>query len=230
MAGAITYYLTSFAFVSFSIALFFAPFLFSFWYRSRKAMAGKQVHFNYFMEKFFLSMESNIMVLLWAAGEAIVWFVIPEFLLVLMIFMKIKRKRELVKYDVAGTVAGTLIALGLHLPSDVLLKMPYVYQGMITQVGHWFDANGILGILYQPFSGVPFKIFNALALDYGFFIPLYIILAISARVLRYIVAYQVMNAIYPFVHKFVRRHYAILFAVAIAVFTMLLMQISKVYN
>lgn len=230
MANAINYYLTSFAFVSLCIALFFAPFISSFWYRSRKAMAGKQVHFNYFMEKFFLSMESNVMVLLWAAGEAIAWFVIPEFLLVLLIFMKIKRKRELVKYDVAGTVLGTLIALIMHLPNEVLLKMPYVYQGMITQVGTWFDANGVLGILYQPFSGVPFKIFNALALDYGFFIPLYIVLAVSARILRYIVTYEVMKAIYPFIHKFVRRHYAILFAVAIAVFTMLLMQISKAYN
>lgn len=181
------------------------------------------------MEKFFHSKESNALILTWAAAEAIIWFVIPEFLLILIMFMKVRRKIQLVTYDIIGTVIGTTIALLLHLPEKTLLLVPYVYQGMIAHVHQWFDEYGIWGIFFQPFSGVPYKVFNSLALDYGFFIPAFIVLAVIARMLRYLVVYEVTKALYPFLHRFVRKHYAILFILATAVFTILLMKISNTY-
>lgn len=181
------------------------------------------------MEKFFHSSESNALIATWAAAEAIIWFVIPEFLLVLIMFMKVRRKIELVKYDILGTVIGTVIALLFHLPEKALLSLPYIYQGMITHVHQWFGEYGIFGIFFQPFSGVPYKVFNALALDYGFFIPFFIILAVVARMIRYLIIYEITKALYPFVHRFVRKHYAILFIVAMAIFTILLMKISNTY-
>lgn len=70
---------------------------------------------------------------------------------------------------------------------------------------------------------------SALALDFDFFIPLLIILAVVARMIRYLIVYEVTKALYPFLHKFVRKHYAVLFVAAIAVFTILLMQVSNKY-
>ncbi len=201
-----------------------------FWYRRRDEIAGKRPHFNYFMEKFFHSTESNALIATWAVAEAIIWFVIPEFLLILIMFMKVRRKIQLVKYDILGTVVGTIIAFMLHLPEKVLLSLSYIYQAMLTHVHQWFSEYGILGIFFQPFSGVPYKVFNALAPDYGFFIPLFIILTVIARMIRYLIVYEITKALYPFVHRFVRKHYAILLVVAVTVFTMLLMKISSTYS
>ncbi len=229
MVDVATSFLFNFVLISISIFLFFLPFVSVFWYRNRQEIADKTPHFNYFMEKFFQSRESNAMVLIWAASEAIVWFVIPEFLLILIVFMKVHRKIQLVSYDIAGTVIGTCIALFLHMPQETLLKIPYIYEGMITKVDGWYTDYGILGLFFQPFSGVPYKVFTALAMDFHFSIILFIILAVIARMLRYVIIYELTKALYPYVHRFVRKHYAILFAAAIAIFTLLLMKVSHAY-
>lgn len=229
MVGIVASFVINFSIVFVSIFLFFLPFVTVFWYRRRDEIAGKRPHFNYFMEKFFHSRESNALIAMWAAAEAVIWFVIPEFLLILIMFMKVRRKIELVKYDILGTVIGTIVAITLHLPEKTLLSVPYIYQGMITHVHQWFSAYGIWGIFFQSFSGVPYKVFNALALDYRFFIPFFIILAVLARMIRYLIIYEMTKALYPFVHRFVRKHYAILFIVATVIFTVLLMKVSNTY-
>jgi hypothetical protein len=223
-------FVINFCVVFVSIFLFFLPFVATFWYKNRVEIADKRPHFNYFMEKFFHSKESNALIASWAATEAIVWFVIPEFLLILIMFMKVRRKMQLVTYDIIGTIIGTIIALLLHLPEKALLSVPYIYQGMINHVHQWFGEHGIWGIFFQPFSGVPYKVFNALAVDYGFFIPFFIILAVATRMIRYLIIYEVTKALYPFVHRFVRKHYAILFVVAMAIFTILLTRVSNIYE
>jgi hypothetical protein len=216
--------------VTVSISAFFAPFVFIFWLRNRKQIKEVKPHFNQFAEKFFMSKESNWLIIAWAAAEALIWFILPEFLLFLMIFMKVRHKFDLLKYDIIGTVIGTIIAIFWHAPASFLTQLPFVYPKMIEQVTAWFTDRGILGIFYQPFSGVPFKVFNHLALDFNFFIPLFILLAVVARMTRYFIAYEVTKAVYPLVHKFVRKHYAILFGVALVVFTMLLMRVSQIYG
>ncbi len=230
MVDLIVSFVINFCIVFVAITLFFLPFVGVFWYRRREEIAGNNPHFNYFMEKFFHSKESNALITTWAAAEAIVWFVIPEFLLILIMFMKVRRKVQLVTYDILGTVIGTTVALLMHLPQKTLLSVPYVYQGMIDHVQGWFSEYGIFGIFFQPFSGVPYKVFNALALDYHFFIPFFIILAVAARMIRYLIVYEVTKALYPFLHRFVRKHYAILFIAAMVIFTMLLMKISTTYT
>jgi hypothetical protein len=210
--------------------LFSAPFIGVFWWRHREAIARSKPHFNYFMEKFFLARESNWLVACWAAAEAVIWFVIPEFLLILLVFMKVRRKRELVIYDVAGTVVGTMIAIGLRFSNDTLVSLPYVTLTMIEKVNDWFSAWGVWGVFFQPFSGVPYKVFNAVASDYMLFIPAYIFLAVVARMIRYLMIYGVGVALYPLVHRYVRRHYAILLIVATAIFAALLMEVVSNYS
>lgn len=193
-------------------------------------MKGKNPHFNYFMEKFFLSPESDALVFFWAATEAIAWFIIPEFLLFLVIFMRVNRKFDLLKYDLLGTVVGSLIALYWRMPDSVFLRLPFVRPKMIDQVHVWYDKNGIWGLLHQPFSGVPYKIFTHEASLYHFFIPAFILVAVAARMVRYLVAYYVTKAGYPLLHRFVRKHYAWLFVVAILIFTMLLLRVVQIYS
>lgn len=223
-------FLVNFLIIFTSIVLFFAPFVFVFWYRNRVQIKEAGPHFNYFMERFFVSREFNAMVFLWAMLEALVWFVIPEFLLMLVIFMKVKKKFDLVLYDILGTIAGIVVGLLIIIDDAVFLKIPYMYQSMLDQVVVWYDQLGVLGLAYQPFSGVPFKAFLHEAQSYDFFWPAFILVAIIARMLRYLIIYQVTKFLYPAFHKFVRKHYAILFVAACFIFTALLMRVVDLYR
>lgn len=229
MAGIIEY-LVNFVFIFCSMVLFFLPFVAVFWYRHRKNIREVKPHFNQFMEHFFAGSEAKWLVFCWAAAEAFIWFIIPEFLLILIIFMRVKRKFELVIYDFLGTIAGTCVALWWHASDSALVQFPYIRVGMIEQVRAWYEQHDILGLAYQPFSGVPYKIFTHVAPDFHFFIPLFILVAIIARMVRYIVIYEIAKALYPLVHPFVRKNYAILFVLAIALFTAMLLKVVRVYS
>lgn len=213
-----------------AIMLFFTPFVGIFFWRQRRAIIQAKPHFNFFMERFFKSPESNALVFCWAAAEALVWFVIPEFLLILIIFMKIKRKLDLVVYDIAGTIVGSLIALSLHLPTATFIHLPYIRPAMLDQVGQWYGQLGVWGLLHQPFSGVPYKVFLQGAADYHFFIPLFLLLAIAVRMVRYVVVYEATKALFPLLHRLVRKHYAWVFVLAVAIFTPLLLRVVAMYE
>lgn len=223
-------YLYNFIGLFVSMVLFFLPFVALFAWRNRENIRANKPHFNYFMERFFLSHEADALVFVWAAAEAVVWYIIPEFLLVLLIFMKVRRKFDLVKYDILGTIAGTLVAVWWHMPQKAFLALPYIRPRMVSQVHTWYSQHGIFGLLYQPFSGVPYKVFNHEAPSFHFFILWFLVLAIFARMVRYVVAYEATKALYPLVHPFVRRHYAILFVFAIALFTFLLLHVVALYS
>lgn len=223
-------YLANFAVLFMSMALFFAPFVLVFYVRNRSEIKAKRPHFNYFMEQFFGSRESDALVLTWAAAEAVIWYIIPEFLLILLIFMKVKRKFDLVKYDIIGTIIGTLVALWWRLPRNSFIHLPYIRPRMLAQVDTWYRQHGILGLAHQPFSGVPYKVFNHEAVNYHFFIPLFILIAIIARMVRYVVAYEVTKALYPALHPFVRKHYGWLFVIATGIFTFLLLHVVQMYS
>jgi 1-acyl-sn-glycerol-3-phosphate acyltransferase len=223
-------FLQNFALVFGSIVLFMLPFMAVFTFRNREQVLASRPRFNYFMERFFLSPESNALILAWAATEAMFWFIIPEFLLFLLIFMKIHRKFDLVKYDLIGTVIGTIAVFCWQLPHDLFARVPYIRPKMLESVHTWYDRQGVWGLVHQPFSGVPYKVFTHEAANYRFFIPLFIIVAVVARMVRYLVVYEATKALYPLLHKFVRRHYAILFVVACMVFTGLLVRVVRIYS
>jgi hypothetical protein len=182
------------------------------------------------MENFFSSQQLNWLVFFWAFSEALVWFVIPEFLLFLIIFMRVKHKIHLLWYDIAGTVAGSIIGLTIMLPHSLFLQIPFVYQKMIVTAHAWYDQLGIWALIHQPFSGVPYKVFLFESHAFSFNILLFILLAVALRVGRYALAYGLFLAGYPVLHRFVYRHYAILLGIACIIFSLMLMKVSFLYS
>ena len=212
-----------------SILLFCAPFLLYFFLKHRRQILKVKPGFNQFMERFFESPSLNWLVFSWALAEAVMWFVIPEFLLFLVVFMKIRHRANLLIYDILGTIVGTIIGLFVHVSRDAMLQIPYVYEGMFTKVHDWFDDMGVWGLINQPFSGVPYKVFLNMAPEFGLNVLLFLLLALVLRIGRYAIFYALFWLAYPALHKFVYKHYAILLIVAVIVFTLLLMKVSTVY-
>ncbi|HWB39444.1 MAG TPA: hypothetical protein VG604_04395 [Candidatus Saccharimonadales bacterium] len=219
----------NFIVVFMSIVLFMAPFYAVFRWRQRsdKQLSG---NLNLSVERFFGSRQANWLVLFWAAGEATFWFVIPEFLLLLMIFMRVHRKFQLVIWDIYGTVIGTAIAFWLHLSHASLLRLPYIYPGMIAHVEKWYHHLGIWGLAYQPYSGVPYKVFTFLAPEHHFFFVWFILFAVVVRITRYFISYALLNSLYPVLHRRVYRNYLPLFVGAVLFFSIMLLRISHLYS
>ncbi len=215
--------------VQICIILFILPF---YWLYKRKCVQDGEVkiNFNRHLEYFFTSKYANWLVFFWAMGEALIWFVIPEFLLILLIFMRIQRKKELLFYDIYGTAIGTLIAFAIQIPERLINKLPYVQPNMVLQVRHWFEAHGIFGLVYQPFSGVPYKVFTHLAPHYHYFFLTFLIFAVIVRISRYYVIYLFLSGIYPVLHKYVYRNYVRLFLIATFIFSVLLLKVYTSYG
>ena len=220
-------YLVKYVVITASIVAFMAPFLL--WYLWQTARERPRT-INLLLEEFFTSRQANWLVFSWAAAEAVVWFVIPEFLLLLVIFMRIRHKRHMLLYDVGGTAVGTIAAFIIRLPEHAVAQLPYIQDRMIAQTRVWYDQSGVLGLANQPFSGVPYKVFTHLAWEYQYNFVLFIVVAVVVRMLRYVVAYGLFISLYPKLHKVVERNYLPLAAAAIAIFSVLLLRTVNVYR
>jgi membrane protein YqaA with SNARE-associated domain len=212
--------LLNFLIITLSIILFVLPFML--WYSISRGVRPKRTEVSYYLENFFSSQQANWLIFSWAAGEAIVWFVIPEFLLLLIVFMRVRKKRQMLIYDIGGTLVGTAIALLMRLPESTIAKLPYIQEKMVSQTKIWYDEQGILGLVNQPFSGVPYKVFTHLGWQLQQSLLLFIVIAVIVRIFRYIIAYGLFISIYPRLHKLVRQNYIGLASVAIFIFSALL--------
>ncbi|MBI1857032.1 hypothetical protein HY003_01285 [Candidatus Saccharibacteria bacterium] len=211
------------------ILLFMLPFYLVYYLR-RNRDGEVKLNLSRHLENFFLSRQANYLIFFWAMGEALIWFVIPEFLLLLMVFMRIRRKRELLVYDLGGTMAGTIVAFFIHASPATIAGLPYVQPAMVEQTMAWYDKLGVWGLIYQPFSGVPYKVFTLTATAAGLSLVTFVVIAVLVRMSRYLVAFGLFVALYPGLHRLVSRNYVKLFLVAVFIFSLLLLRVSNIFG
>jgi len=220
----------NYLFIQASILLFLSPFLLVYFF-SYPELKFRHILFNKFAEDFLASKYANWLIFLWAAAEATVWFVIPEFLLLLIIFLKIKNKKKLLVYDFLGTILGTVIGLIIFFTFKIdLAKVPYVTEGMIRQVDFWYKNLGILALIHQPFSGIPYKVFLYSASKFSFFLPIFFTFAIVIRMTRYYILYFIFDGLYPFFHRFISKKYTYIFFLSCLIFSIMLLKIVLSYG
>ncbi|MCX6728990.1 MAG: hypothetical protein NTV39_04485 [Candidatus Saccharibacteria bacterium] len=211
-----------------SILVFVSPFYYLY---KRKSHGSIRTHgLNREIESFFNDKQTNYLVFFWAMSEALFWFIIPELLLLLVIFMRTRRRRELLYYDIAGTIAGTVLAFVINLPAHLIEKLPFVQPAMVQQCIAWFDKSGIFALFYQPFSGVPYKVFAYLGPNLHILIIVFIVAAVAVNVARYFVIYLLSNKLYSFFHKFVYHHYVAIFLVVVFIFSVSLLQVYHAFD
>ena len=99
---------------------------------------------------------------LWGLLEGFVWPVIPEFVLVPLVFVAPRRGVVLVSSTLAGSVCGGMLAyvLSLTVAGPLMLERAWlVTDPMRDAAASWLEG-GALGLLHQPLSGVPYKVFG----------------------------------------------------------------------
>ena len=217
-------------FVQISILLFICPFYFVYLYKHKNASI-KNIFFNCHIEDFLSSKQANYMIYIWAGAEAICWFIIPEFLLLLIIFLRVRNKKALLIYDILGTIAGTFLGLFI----SIFLKfniatVPYITQSMVDQAKIWYQGLGLFGLFFQPFSGVPYKVFVATISGFHINLFLFLILAVFIRIARYYIFYTIFVNLYPFWHNFISKNYIPIFLSGCFIFSFMFLKVYRSYG
>lgn len=134
----------------------------------------------------------NLVALLWGFAEATLFFIVPD---VLLTAVAVWRGRRAALRAVAWTIAGAMIGGALiygwagrdqAAVTALIDKLPAISPSMIAGVGDALDRLGAGAMAIGSLSGVPYKIYAAMAPQAG--IPLWIFLAASipARALRFL--------------------------------------------
>lgn len=220
----------NYLFIQFSILVFIAPF-YLFYKKNHPEISFKHLALNAHLEDFLSSKQANYLVFFWAASEAIFWFIIPEFLLLLVIFLRVKNKRTLLLYDILGTAFGTVVGLTLSIYTyfDVA-HVPYITQNMVQQVQVWYQGLGSLGLFFQPFSGIPYKVFVLNAHYFQIILLWFVVLAVIIRIARYYIFYLIFVGLYPFLHRLISRNYIPIFLLSCFIFSAILLKVYHAYG
>lgn len=102
----------------------------------------------------------------WGFGEALIWPVIPDFYVFALVPASPERWWLIAASTSAGSVVGGALGFWLAFARGSTWPMdfaPLVTEGMIHQAGTWLASYGSLGVLRQPLSGIPYKVFVYLA-------------------------------------------------------------------
>ncbi len=120
----------------------------------------------------------------WAVVEAIAWPIIPDFLLLPLVIAAPARAIFLIAAAVAGSVAGGAIAYSLSASgagSGLLDAVPLVTARMTSTARATLTEEGAAGLLQQPLSGIPFKVYALQAEPAGLTFPAFVGFSALAR-------------------------------------------------
>ena len=124
----------NYLFIQFSLLFFIAPFYLAYKY-AHPEIKFKHLALNKHIEDFLSSPQTDYLVFTWALMEAVFWYIIPEFLLLLLVFLRVKSRPRLLLYDILGTFIGTITGIALSTFSHINpATMLYVNQHMVDQV------------------------------------------------------------------------------------------------
>jgi membrane protein YqaA with SNARE-associated domain len=151
-------------------------------------------------EQFSRSPWASLFIFCWAFLEASVWFIFPEFLLVLLVLGAPKRSLNFVGWAAVGSLLGGSVGFIASRYDPVaaqglLNAVPLITPGMIAQVHLWFAENGTLAVLYQLLSLIPYKTFVLLSGHYQLDFILFILLSALARIPRFLLATLVVSGV-----------------------------------
>ena len=103
-----------------------------------------------------------VVMLLWAAAEALSWPLLPEFALGVLVVALPARALRLGLAAVAGTILGGALMYAMA-ASGVAPPAPLTTARMHETVAASMAADGAAAVRAQPFSGIPYKVYGAAA-------------------------------------------------------------------
>jgi membrane protein YqaA with SNARE-associated domain len=162
---------------------------------------------------------------IWAFAEAIIWPIIPDFLLAPMIIAWPRRTSPVLAACIAGSAVGAALiyALAWTWPAEAVRALPHlplVFEADIAVVRQRIAQDGAFAFLWQPISGIPFKVWAVVAAENAVPPVIALPLAILARAARMTVVATVAALVGARFGQSIRDHWLILLALYVIVFAL----------
>jgi 1-acyl-sn-glycerol-3-phosphate acyltransferase len=126
----------------------------------------------------------------WAAAEATVWPIMPDFVLVPCAAARPAAWWRLSLVAAAGSATGGLLmhTLGRRGAAlSLLASLPLVRAPMVAAAASWLADEGPRGLRHQPLSGLPYKVFALQAGALGLLLPSFLVWTlVAARGARFL--------------------------------------------
>jgi membrane protein YqaA with SNARE-associated domain len=128
---------------------------------------------------------------LWGFSEATLFFIVPDVFLSVVALRDRRAALLCCGAAVAGALAGgfLLYCWGKADPSgaaSALLAVPAISQGMIEDVRSSLVSRGLVTLFLGPLKGTPYKIYAAASGSMGLSLPLFLLVSIPARGVRFL--------------------------------------------
>ena len=183
-------------------------------------------------ERFASGRSGTRLMFAWSLAEATVWPILPDFLLVPMVAANRRRFHVPLAAAVIGMAAGcaTTVLFAYRAPRHawgLLRHLPLVHEQQIDVARRHLAAHGTVAFLFQPWSGVPSKIWAVMA---GAERPnpwLAIAALVIARSLRMAVLAGAARLLAGRFAGAIRDHSIVLAATYVAVFSIGLWRVSR---
>ncbi|HVL90821.1 MAG TPA: 1-acyl-sn-glycerol-3-phosphate acyltransferase, partial [Actinomycetota bacterium] len=156
----------------------------------------------------------------WGAAEALVWPIVPDLLVAALALAAPRRAIPIAAAAVAGSVAGGLAAYGLGAlgAAGVLDHVPLVTGRMQAEAASRMTTDGAAGVLGQPWSGIPFKVFAYQAPAAGVDAGAFAVFAFLARAVRFLQVAAMFAAGAILLRRWIDRLYAWTLGAVLVVF------------
>jgi membrane protein YqaA with SNARE-associated domain len=126
--------------------------------------------------------------LVWAIAEATVWPIMPDAVMVPLALRRPRSWWQLVLGGVVGTAFGGWLSYldGRRRPGrDRTERLWLVRPAMVTAADRWLAKGGPRGVLRQPATGIPFKVFARVAGARGLAVVPFLVWAVAGRAARF---------------------------------------------
>jgi membrane protein YqaA with SNARE-associated domain len=120
----------------------------------------------------------------WAVAEAVVWPLMPEAVLVPLAAARPRGWWQLAMAAELGSALGGAGSYAIGCTPRTgwwLAHLPLVRPAMVDAARDWLREEGGGGVLHQPLSGVPVKVFALVAASSGVRLPTFLVWATIAR-------------------------------------------------
>jgi 1-acyl-sn-glycerol-3-phosphate acyltransferase len=143
------------------------------------------------LRSFAGSRSALVLVATWAFAEAVAWPIIPDVLIFPLVLAAPRRWFLISAVALAASLSGGLVAYmcgASSAGSELLHAAPVVTDRMIDVARSTLQERGAFGLLAQPLSGIPYKVFAFQAAPSGLGVVEYLGMSALARGSRFMAA------------------------------------------
>ena len=150
--------------------------------------------------------------LIWGFAEATFFFIVPDVLLTLIALKNWRLATRACLWSLGGALIGGVIMYtwGASEPSsakEFLEHVPSVDNELLQGVSREVESRGAMATFSGPFAGKPYKVYAVQAGASDVNLPLFLLISVPARLLRFLLAAWITAAIFNILLKRVKpRH------------------------